>query len=416
MDRGAREEVPCGYAGTEDHRNTSWNEAMNPLTDNHMATTYEQLVDRWTLDAVASGVEGFWQLVDSLPGVYPSVTLEAVRRLSAHGQVPQTLLASTPPRSVSGKQRPATNGNKSLPPQHPLAYDWRFSDSTGVKLMDLALELTKQSKTVALLGTPTLYLLAAQRGFPGRFLLVDRNPSLKAFLPQSPPRGVLETRDIMNGVPVQGSFQVVVADPPWYEDETKGFLWLASRMCELNGHVLLSFPPIGTRPGISGEWRRLLGWIASLGLELVGVEESGLTYLTPPFEHNAMRAEGFQYVPPAWRKGNLVVLSRRAESAEERPEPRSANQAWREFRIGDVSVWVRQGSSTQFQDPTLLSLVPGDILPTVSRRDNRRKDVQVWTSGNRVFACQGRNVLAAILQALEVGDMTQTVVARAIGR
>jgi hypothetical protein len=32
-----------------------------------------------------------------------------------------------------------------------------------------------------------------------------------------------------------------------------------------------------------------------------------------------------------------------------------------------------------------MSLIDGDILPTVSRRDPRRRAAQAWTSGNRIF-------------------------------
>lgn len=390
---------------------------MNSLNDNQSGITYEELVDQWTLDAVASGIEEFWELVGCLPGVYPSVALKSVRRLAAKGHVRQAFLAGTSPRSVAGLRQGGTKGNKSRPPQHPLACDWRFSDSSAVKLMDLVLDLAKEPKTVALLGTPTLYLLALERGFPGSFLLVDRNPRLKAHLPQCSPRSVIETMDIINGEPpARGSFRVVVADPPWYEDETKSFLWVSTRMCELDGHILLSFPSIGARPGVSEEWDRFLESLPGFGLELVRIEESALSYLTPPFEHNALRAEGFGGIAPDWRRGDLVVLVKKGEATVNRPTVESEQQYWYEFLIDGISLWVKRDGSAKFQDPTLLPLVTGDILPTVSRRDTRRQSAQVWTTGNRVFGCKGRNVLAAILRAFEVGDETQTVVAQAIGR
>ena len=63
---------------------------MNAQTDNQMTITYENLVDQWIVDAVAKGVDGFWHLVGLLPGVYPSVALDSVRRLAAKGQVTQS--------------------------------------------------------------------------------------------------------------------------------------------------------------------------------------------------------------------------------------------------------------------------------------------------------------------------------------
>jgi len=391
---------------------------MNSQIVDQMTIKYEESVDQWTLDAVASGVAEFWELVCALPGVYPSAALKSVSRLAAKGKVEQALLPTgKPPRPVAGIQNRAAKCQKSRIPQHPLAYDWRFSDLSAVKLMDLVLDLAKEPKTIAFLGTPTLYLLAAERSFRGKFLLVDRNPHLGAFLPQDPPRAGIETLDIINWNPTaRETFQVVVADPPWYEDETNCFLWVAARLCELDGHILLSFPSIGARPGMAEEWVRLLETLPGYGLEMVRVEESALSYLTPLFEHNSLRAEGFDSVAGDWRRGDLVVLRKTLQASPRRPALGSEQQSWREFVIDGASIWVQPDGSAKFQDPTLLPLVTRDILPTVSRRDSRRKSAQVWTAGNRVFGCNGTDVVAAILRAFEVGDEAQVVVAQSIDR
>ena len=52
------------------------------------------------------------------------------------------------------------------------------------------------------------------------------------------------------------------------------------------------------------------------------------------------------------------------------------------------------------------------VNPTVSRRDSRRQQVDVWTSGNRVFACDGLNVLELIFQALACGTSPHIVVSK----
>ena len=73
---------------------------------------------------------------------------------------------------------------------------------------------------------------------------------------------------------------------------------------------------------------------------------------------------------------------------------------------------IRLLNDAAFRDPRLKSLVPGDILPTVSRRDPRRQQVDVWTSGNRVFACDGLNVLELIFQALACGTSPHIAVSK----
>lgn len=52
------------------------------------------------------------------------------------------------------------------------------------------------------------------------------------------------------------------------------------------------------------------------------------------------------------------------------------------------------------------------VNPTVSRRDPRRQQVDVWTSGNRVFACDGLNVLELIFQALACGTSPHIAVSK----
>lgn len=66
--------------------------------------------------------------------------------------------------------------------------------------------------------------------------------------------------------------------------------------------------------------------------------------------------------------------------------------------------------------PSLISVVPGDVLQSVSRRDPRRQLADVWTLGNRIFACQGRGVLWQILEAMAIGRSPNEAVALALKR
>jgi hypothetical protein len=81
-----------------------------------------------------------------------------------------------------------------------------------------------------------------------------------------------------------------------------------------------------------------------------------------------------------------------------------------------VRVRIRQPNLSGFADPSLVSVVPGDVLQSVSRRDSRRRLADVWTSGNRIFACQGRGVLQQILRAVAVGRSPYEAVALALER
>ena len=65
-------------------------------------------------------------------------------------------------------------------------------------------------------------------------------------------------------------------------------------------------------------------------------------------------------------------------------------------------------------DPQLIPFVPGDILPTVSRRDVLRKAADVWTTGNRIYRCNGPNVLLMALKAMEEGEYSSEAVQRSL--
>jgi hypothetical protein len=50
-----------------------------------------------------------------------------------------------------------------------------------------------------------------------------------------------------------------------------------------------------------------------------------------------------------------------------------------------MRLFIRGADEVRSEDASLISLVDDDILPTVSRRDLRRRLANVRTSGNRIF-------------------------------
>jgi len=326
---------------------------------------YQDLVDAWVLDAVSRGASSFWAIVNCLPGVYPLVVREALQRLNcADLWAPERISWShTMEQSAASLEAPCV-----LPPPHQLACDWRFSQATVIGLWKKLVDGSASGDTIALLGTPTVYAIAASRRDKRRVVLVDRNPRLPDFARRQRDYSVVYTRDILVDEPVSECASAVMMDPPWYEDETKAFLWAASSMCRPSGAVLLSSPPLGVRPDIGDERRRVLEWAAELGLSLDEVEPLSLSYETPLFEINALRASGFQDVPRHWRRGDLLVFRKVRAASAPRPHLRSSLDDWREFRFGVGSIWIRRRQMTQFQDPRLVSLFTNDIFPSVSRR------------------------------------------------
>ena len=362
-------------------------------------TIYERDVDQWILGAYRTGAQDFWQLVSMLPAVYPTVVRQAVERLIAASVIPADLAVERSMWDSSGVSGTEVPG---LPTPNPLAFDWRYTRDTAGELLERVVASTGPTQTVALLGSPSVYKMAAIQEAPRQFILLDKNGSLSIDVSQSLLRSTLRRCDVEHDEIDLPPVQAVLADPPWYEDETLAFLRAAARICADQGKVLLSSAPDGVRPGIREERKRIISGAVESGLRFLGNECRVLSYATPFFEHNALRAAGFAHVAPNWRRGDLLKFERTGDSLPGPLNPIAHSAEWEQVDISGATIWIRVKDQPGFIDPRLVPLVPGDILPTVSRRDGRREAADVWTAGNRIYRCDGSHILSLILHAISV--------------
>ena len=176
-------------------------------------------------------------------------------------------------------------------------------------------------------------------------------------------------------------------------------------------------PPDGTRPNVKQEWTRIKALAKRLGFSLVNMEYGVLPYVTPPFERNALMAENLHNIPKEWRCSNLALFLHEYETKVPRPPQCSADGSWIEEVFDGIRIrFSCRHDTADFRDPTLITIVPGDILPSVSRWDDRRKQADIWTSGNRIFRCRGPDLLQRILRALVRGLPPEKEIASYIGR
>jgi hypothetical protein len=197
---------------------------------------------------------------------------------------------------------------------------------------------------------------------------------------------------------------VVVIDPPWYFDFVRPMLATATSACQTGGHVLMSLLQAGTRPGAERDRDRLIAYAQRFGLRPARIDITALVYDMPFFEANALDAAGIRGVPPYWRRADLLVLEKcGGVSAPIVVAPRS--KRWQEILVGRMRLFIADASTPgPLLGRALGSIVMGDVLPTVSRRDLRRRWAQVWTSGNRIFRSSRPDiVLAAAHQAANNG-------------
>jgi len=385
---------------------------------------FEQFIDGLSLAAVRKGIRSFDRILLGLPGVYPTQALASVQRLVSQGEISEEIWTDAVTQTRYGRCPenplvPSALGGKvrvSLPLPHPLDYDWRFGDRSSFHLLRKCEELTDPEDCIALLGSPSVLARAFERGYNRRIILLEGNIEVTDCLSSIAPHGSVISCDVTGDKLPDISAKAVMCDPPWYMEHFKSFLWAASRLCTAGGYLLLSAPPDGTRPNIRKEWAEVLNWASQLGFDLLSVDNGRLPYVSPPFERNALRAEGLHHVPHEWRCSNLALFVKKRRSKVPRPSMCNSENNWSEEVFQGVRVRFRKNDRRGFRDPRLKSIVPGDVLPSVSRWDDRRKRADVWTSGNRIFQCDQPELIRNIVWSLASGRSPQDEVLRHLGR
>lgn len=354
------------------------------------------------------GERDFGSLVCRLPGIYPGEVVASLDRLAvgdAAIKAPsQRLIASSRVDRANG---PWESVGLGLFHSHPLDYEWRFLRETVELLADRCNHVAGPSNHVALVATPTVAMTRAAifDTRPVTYIGADTALTARVTLPAH----ISATRqiDLLERHASTRRYAVVIMDPPWYDEYLQRFLWFAASSMRRGGTLLLAMPPVGTRPGIEEEHVRHRDWCAKLGFQLEQVEEGVLPYETPLFERNALRAAGILNVPPDWRRGDLWVLRKVGSNRAKWPGDLDRT-GWSEHRFGQVRLRVDRRAVGEGGAPTLVPLVPGDVLPTVSRRDTRRAAARVWTTGNRIFGCSAPDELGRILDDWQTGSRTAT--------
>lgn len=350
----------------------------------------------WVEAAACSGATNFPSLLARLPGVYPTIARQAVDLLARQGR-----LAPTRARALlsSGPEVPA-RARTLLPLPHPLNYEWRFTPQTSDVLLDAADAYSRSGQTVLLFGTPGVALGALMRPLnrPTIFFGED-NPvtrRLDALNRALAEPLVVERCNI--AVPGPESASVVVLDPPWYLDFIRPMLATAAGACKPGGHVLISLAPDGARPTAVHDRERTIAFANRLGLSLVERVPLSLCYDMPFFEVNALAMCGLT-IPADWRRGDLLVFQKISSNQRPMVTATVRKERWAEVDVGRMRLFVRNDRPSA-GGGALGTLVSGDILPTVSRRDDRRHAARVWTSGNRIFSSDAPEIVIAAALAI----------------
>jgi hypothetical protein len=378
---------------------------------------FRRQVDEWTLAAVEQDVADFDGLVCATPGVYPPIVAASLDRLRADGAVSETRYADVRSRRTTPRYQGRAVGTPPvLPPPHPLDFDWRYTDQTVERLLQLAASLTQPGDTIALLGTPSVYAASRTCGIDREWVLLDACETTVRHLQATRQPGTVHVCDVSASEIPDLRAAAVVADPPWYPQHIEGFLWAATVCTRPGSAILMSLPPMGTRPGMTSERREFRRAAAAHGIQVEAIHPNGLSYTTPPFEQNALAAAGWHDLPVDWRSGDLAHLRRIGAGVEPRPSLPPSRGEWEEVMLGWSRIRVRTTEPAGEFGCSLWPLVPGGVLDDVSSRHPIRGSANVWTSGNRVYRTDAPQTVLAMLRAMASGSNARDAAAATIGR
>ncbi|MGH3852688.1 MAG: hypothetical protein ACRDR6_04155 [Pseudonocardiaceae bacterium] len=334
---------------------------------------------------------------DQSSGVYPTTLLKLWHR-ELHRR-------SLKPHIAEQRSAPDVGSpDGQLPVGHPVDSDWRFTSVSVLELVRLALDGLPAGEPVAHLGAPTTFLHCARSDPQRQHVLLDRNTTVLDALVN---RGI-SSPHLMIGIDMQDvrwlhlAAGAAIVDPPWYLEDTLLFLRVAAEVCRPDATVVLCQPTGGTRPGVEEERALLLDRVSALGLDLYALRSGGVRYLTPHFEAVSLRAATCgASIPTSWRRGD-VLLFKRLSGPVTILQHSAHGQQWREVHFGPVRVKLAERPT----GTDVGSLVHGDVLTTVSRRDPVRKRIGMWTSGNRIFALANPLTIGQLITLCD-GDLME---------
>ncbi len=340
----------------------------------------------------------FGDLIRGLPSVYPAVVLKQIAALAPRIATAAKIVANV---TDGGKgclvKKNQRDPSRLLP--HPLDYEWRFTQGTLLRLGKNIKHWLASGSSFVGLGTPSLIAAKLNR----RMILLDSNPALGKLHSELCLSGDLVHCDIVRDPLPHLLVDLVVLDPPWYLSEMLGFVWAARCFCRIGGRALLVVPQVGTRPGIKHDLEQLRAWIEHLNFRVDDFARDVVRYDSPFFERQALDQEGVRRYPLDWRRADLLTLRAQTPVRQVVRPQQALAPRWQEVCFSEDRIRIVASDSRAFKDPGLISLVEGDCPVGVSRRDVRKRNAKVWTSGNRIFDCLGPGIFFTIAKALAGG-------------
>lgn len=345
----------------------------------------------------------FNSLMKCAKGIHPLDILKSLNRLKQRKAIDRTkakqLINSA---KLMGNVAP-DNTVHYFPVPHLLDYDWRFSKNGIVNFSKyIRSYISSTTQRIVFMGTPSLFVYFSNK-WPilCNYTLLDQNASLyKNHVDLTLDNINICECDIANIFEISFFADIIVMDPPWYLEYNKMFIGMGAKLCHQNSVIMCVTAPFFTRPTIDFEYKELLSFTNSIGLSVEKYKKTCIRYSTPPFEQNTLKANGILCLPNDWRAGDLLILRKSDNiyiTKNSVPTVQKVSD-WKEISIGLVRFRYKKNFCCRTDGSiTLCRIYDNDIYPSVSRRFVGSEQINVWTSGNRVWHCDNLKLLDIIL-------------------
>ncbi|MGY3327470.1 hypothetical protein ACVILI_000487 [Mesorhizobium sp. USDA 4775] len=281
---------------------------------------------------------------------------------------------------------------RQLPEPHPLDFDWRYTPGTIATLS----KILPVEGSVLAVGTPNL---ARHLSTIGRdVMLIDRQPIQLVSQHLA--------IDIDENTPIVSGYTAAIVDPPWYVEHVLCWLAWTANCVGVDGEILATIWPAGTRPNDEIEYQFVLEWLR----QWATAQPSSFSpiYETPIFERQADVEPTGRELSHTPRRGRLLSIKvkklPKIPSLEDRP------QQWLRFTLNNYQLALRMhpyngDHSVQTYNGGPVQIVPhsrsvGWTWPSVSKRASGRGEIDLWSSRNEVALVKDPAALAGFLRRL----------------
>lgn len=291
---------------------------------------------------------------------------------------------------------------------HCLDYEWWFTHSGRERVAELLIHSNQlpAPETVVFLGSPLLGAFASALLPESQIYILDKSEAALEAIKEdvSSERVHLVHYDAEGPLQKEliGISDMVFFDPPWYVDYYDLFL-RRSMQLSFSRYATVAFVlfPLLTRPTSLQERKQVFEIAMSYGLSLVSMETQVAHYYTPQFEQETLASKGID--AKNWRRGDLAMFVSDGTRLPENIALRVEEGRWLELIVDKVKVKVRMKDENPnaYISPELLDFADGNVaLPTVSRRDPIRSEIDLWTSTQRGFKIKGWKAIWKIVEGI----------------